>query len=96
MPPRNFSKCAHILVSRGSMYCSCASSTCIFASLDRALEINPSCSLAYGSIGTALAWAGQTDASIERNGYALRINPQDPANFFRHFGLALAHYLAGR
>ena len=66
------------------------------ASLRRALEINPSCSLAYGSIGTVLAWAGQCDASIDNNEYALRINPQDPSMFFRHFGLALAHYLANR
>ena len=36
MPPRNFSKWAHILVSLGSMSWSCASSTCIFASLDLA------------------------------------------------------------
>ena len=36
------------------------------------------------------------EASIESNELALRINPQDPTNFFRHFGLALAHYLAAR
>ena len=66
------------------------------ASLRRALEINPNCSLAHGSIGTVLAWAGQHDASVASNEYALRINPQDPSNFFRHFGLALAHYLASR
>ena len=36
MPPRNFSRWVHILVSRGSMYSSCASSTCILASLVRA------------------------------------------------------------
>ena len=64
------------------------------ASLRRALEINSNCSLAHGSIGTVLAWAGQHDASVASNEFALRINPQDPSNFFRHFGLALAHYLA--
>ena len=66
------------------------------ASLRRALEINPNCSIAYGSMGTMLAWAGEPEASIERNELALRINPQDPSNFFRRFGLALAHYVAGR
>jgi TolB-like protein/two-component SAPR family response regulator/Flp pilus assembly protein TadD len=65
-------------------------------SLRRALEINPNCSLAHGSIGTVLAWAGQHDASVASNEFALRINPQDPSIFFRHFGLALAHYLASR
>ena len=66
------------------------------ASLRRALEINPNCSLAHGSIGTVLAWAGQHDASVASNEFALRVNPQDPSTFFRHFGLALAHYLASR
>jgi len=66
------------------------------ASLARALEINPNCSLVIGSTGTVLAWAGQAEASIERNELALKLNRQDPSNFFRYFGLALAHYMAGR
>ncbi len=55
------------------------------ASLQRALEINPHCSLAYGAMGTVLAWNGDCDDSIQRNELALRINPQDPSTFFRHF-----------
>jgi TolB-like protein len=66
------------------------------ASLRRALEINPHCSLAHGSIGTVLAWAGEPDAAIKSNERALRMNPDDPTNFFRHLGLALAHYIAAR
>ncbi len=66
------------------------------ASLRRAREINPNCSLAIGSMGTVLAWSGHYDASVQSNELALRLDPQDPSNFFRHFGLALAHYLAGR
>lgn len=66
------------------------------ASLRRALDINPHCSLAHGSIGTVLAWAGEPDAAIKSNELALRMNPDDPSNFFRHLGLALAHYLAAR
>lgn len=66
------------------------------ASLRRALEINPNCSLAIGSMGTVLAWSGQPDESVRSNELALHMNPQDPSNFFRHFGLALAHYLASR
>jgi len=65
-------------------------------SLRRALDINPNCSLAYGSIGTVLAWGGVPDESIANNELALRINPGDPLNSHRHFGLALAHYLASR
>ena len=65
-------------------------------SLRRALEINPSCSLAYGSSGTVLAWAGDHEQAIANNELALRINPGDPTNYHRFFGLALAHYLASR
>lgn len=66
------------------------------ASMERARAINPNCSLVHGALGTVLAWAGKSDLSIEQNELALRINPDDPSAFFRHFGLALAHYLAGR
>src|SRR5712671_1141533 len=65
-------------------------------SLQCALDINPNCSLAYGSMGTVLAWAGMPDESIVNNELALRINPNDPLNSHRHFGLALAHYLGFR
>jgi TolB-like protein/tetratricopeptide (TPR) repeat protein len=66
------------------------------ASMERARAINPNCSLVHGALGTVLAWAGKSDLSIEQNELALRINPDDPSIFFRHFGMALAHYLAGR
>jgi TolB-like protein len=65
-------------------------------SLKRALDINPSFSLAYGTIGTVLAWGGEPDESIANNELALRINPSDPLNSHRYFGLALAHYLGLR
>jgi TolB-like protein/Flp pilus assembly protein TadD len=65
-------------------------------SLRRALDINPSCSLAYGSTGTVLAWQGASETSIASNEIALKINPSDPTNYFRFFGMALAHYLASR
>ena len=66
------------------------------ASLRRALDINPSFSLGYGTLGTVLAWGGEHDKSIANNELALRINPSDPLNPHRDFGLALAHYLAAR
>jgi adenylate cyclase len=66
------------------------------ASLRRALQINPNCSLAFGTLGTVHAWSGQTEESIANNELAIRINPRDPSIFFRHFGLGLAHFLAAR
>jgi TolB-like protein len=65
-------------------------------SLRRALDINPSFSLGYGTLGTVLAWGGQSDESIVNNELALKINPSDPLNPHRYFGLSLAHYLASR
>jgi adenylate cyclase len=65
-------------------------------SLRRSLQINPNFSLGFGTLGTVLAWAGKSDESISNNEIALRINPRCPSLFFRHFGLALAHYLARR
>ncbi len=61
---------------------------------ERAVEINPNCSLAYGSLGTALAIAGRTEASIVNQEIAIRMNPRDPSIFFRFSDLALAHYTA--
>jgi tetratricopeptide (TPR) repeat protein len=66
------------------------------AALRRALEINPNCSLAHGSMGTVLAWSGSYDEAVRSNEFAIRINPDDPSIFYRHLGLALAHYLASR
>jgi tetratricopeptide (TPR) repeat protein len=80
-------ECAHLLRKEHAR---------AMASLRRAIEINPHCSLAHGSIGTVLAWAGESAPAIESNELALRMNPDDPSNFFRHLGLALAHYLASR
>ena len=64
--------------------------------IHRSLQINPNFSLGFGTLGSILAWAGKSDKSISNNETALRINPRDPSLFFRHFGLALAHYLARR
>lgn len=66
------------------------------ASLERAVSINPNCSLAYGSLGTALALVGRVDEAIVNQDIAIRSNPRDPSIFFRFTGIALAHYLAGR
>ncbi len=64
--------------------------------LERALQLNSNCSIAIGSKGTVLAWAGNTEASIKQNTLALHLNRHDPSNFYRHFGLSLARYLASQ
>jgi tetratricopeptide (TPR) repeat protein len=65
------------------------------AALERAVELNPNCSVAYGSLGTALAIAGRAEDAIANQEIAIRMNPRDPSIFFRFSGLALAHYTAG-
>jgi len=66
------------------------------AALERAVSLNPNCSLAYGSLGTLLGILGRSDDAIANQEIAIRSNPLDPSIFFRFSGLALAHYMAGR
>ena len=66
------------------------------AALERAVTLNPNCSLAYGSLGTLLGILGRPDEAIANQEIAIRSNPLDPSIFFRFSGLALAHYMAGR
>jgi adenylate cyclase len=66
------------------------------AELKRAIELNPNCSLAFGSLGTVLSYSGEPDESIKNNEIAIRLNPRDISIFFRYSGLAMAHFAAGR
>ena len=66
------------------------------AELKRAIELNPNCSLAFGSLGTVLSYSGEPDESIKNNEIAIRLNPRDISIFFRYSGLAMAHFVAGR
>ena len=63
---------------------------------ERALELNPNYSLAYGLLGSALCSLGRTEESILASLVAIRSNPRDPSNFFRYSSLAWAHFIAGR
>lgn len=66
------------------------------AALERAVALNPNCSVAYGSLGTLLGILGRSDEAIANQDIAIRSNPLDPSIFFRFSGLALAHYMADR
>jgi TolB-like protein/Tfp pilus assembly protein PilF len=66
------------------------------AGLERALELNPNCSVAYGSLGTVLSLVGRIDEAITNHEIAIRSNPRDPSIFFRFTGVSRAHFLAGR
>jgi len=66
------------------------------AELERAVELNPNMSIAYGSLGTVLAFSEESDESIRNNEIAIRMDPKNPAIFFRFSGIAMAHFVAGR
>jgi TolB-like protein/DNA-binding CsgD family transcriptional regulator len=66
------------------------------AALERAVALNPNCSLAYGSLGTLLGILGRPEEAIANQEIAIRSNPLDPSIFFRFSGLALANYTAGQ
>ena len=64
-----------------------------FSAYRRALELNPNFSLAFGSLGTVLALAGQSDESIRNSQICITSNPRDPSIFFRFSGIALAYFV---
>jgi len=66
------------------------------AEYQRAIELNPNFSLAYGSLGTAFNYTGEPGESIRNNEIAIRSDPRDISIAFRFTSIALAHYLAGR
>ena len=66
------------------------------AETKRAIELNPNCSVAYGLLGNVLSQSGNPDESIKNSEIAIRTNPRDPSIFFRYYGIAMAHFAAGR
>jgi len=57
----------------------------------RALEINPNFALAYGSLSTALTYLGEPREGIEACHKSLRLDPQNPAAFFRYVEIAFGY-----
>lgn len=47
-------------------------------------------------MGSALIAAGRPTEGIEANLTAIRSNPRDPSNFFRHSSLALGYFALGK
>lgn len=64
------------------------------AECDCGLEINPNASLIHGNRGVYLAALGRSQEAIESSRLALQLNPRDPSNFWRHYGIAIAHFAA--
>ena len=64
--------------------------------LDRAIELNPSFTLAHHLLGDAYALEGQTDKAIACEETAMRLSPADPWMFSFMMVTALANIMARR
>ena len=62
----------------------------------RALDLSPTCTAAYGTLVTALAMLGRSDAALEVFARSERTSPRDPDRSSRLMGLASAYFIAGR
>jgi TolB-like protein len=65
------------------------------AECERGLEINPNCSMIMGNLGLYSAAQGRSNEAIQIIELALKLNPRDPSNFWRHYAIAVAHFAAG-
>jgi adenylate cyclase len=61
-----------------------------------AIDLNPNFAAAYGYVGWALTFDGQSDNALTNLQQAIRMSPRDPLNGFFFAGVSAAHYLAGR
>jgi tetratricopeptide (TPR) repeat protein len=62
----------------------------------RAIDINPNFSTAYGYLADTLSLDGQSERAITYAEQAIRMSPHDPQNAIFNMSLATAYYLAGR
>ena len=49
---------------------------------ERALALNPNSALSWGLSGITLCYLGEPKAALDREAYALRLNPLDPLGFY--------------
>src|SRR5260221_4937664 len=61
-----------------------------------AIDLNPNFAAAYGYVGWALTFDGQSADALTNLQQAIRMSPRDPLNGFFFAGVSAAHYLAGR
>jgi len=66
------------------------------ALLDRALALNPNFAAAWRGSGWASVWRGSLDEGIERLMHAMRLSPLGPSLSLSLWGMAHAHFHAGR
>ena len=62
--------------------------------LNRALELNPNLSIAYGRLSNALAFLGRSDEALVAAERANRGSPRDPERYVWYMGIMNAHFAA--
>ncbi len=62
----------------------------------RAIELNPNFAIAYGDLGLALVFDGQSEKALNYFQQAIRMSPHDPLIAFFYSGTGVAHYFARR
>jgi TolB-like protein len=65
------------------------------AKLERAIELNPNLSAAYGGLGMALTFAGQSKAAAKQIQEAFRLSPHSPLDVLWFVHLGVAAFVAG-
>jgi TolB-like protein/Flp pilus assembly protein TadD len=65
------------------------------AKLERAIELNPNLWAAHGVLGMVLAFAGQSEAAVERVQEAFRLCPYSPLDMIWYANLSVAALVAG-
>jgi adenylate cyclase len=66
------------------------------SAIQRALELNPNCALAWNFSGWVQGFSNRPAPAIEALQRAMRLSPLDPQRWMFEGGLALAHLVAGR
>jgi Flp pilus assembly protein TadD len=66
------------------------------SAIQRALELNPNCALAWDFSGWVQGFSNRPAPAIEALQRAMRLSPLDPQRWMFEGGLALAHLVAGR
>jgi tetratricopeptide (TPR) repeat protein len=85
---------AHLVMAWAWAYAATGRLEDAIAECERGLEINPNCSLILGNLGAYLAALGRPQEAITACRLALQLNPRDPSNFWRHYAIAVAHFVA--
>jgi TolB-like protein len=86
---------AHLVMAYAYAYAADGQLEEAIAECERGLEINPNCSILYGNVGAYLGALGRPQEAIEACRLALKLNPRDPSNFWRHYYIAVAYFVAG-